>query len=91
MRFGETPTERKEHLIAQRERWADLQNAYLERYQHADRVDARSLKAQGIGREPERHLGRDRFSASILTSYRPFLSAGKRKDRFSSAVMNVTA
>ncbi len=32
VRFGETPTERKEHLIAQRERWADLQNAYLERH-----------------------------------------------------------
>ncbi|MDC7924924.1 mobilization protein MobA, partial [Escherichia coli] len=25
--------------------------------QHPDRVDARSLKAQGIDREPERHLG----------------------------------
>jgi len=57
VRFGETPTERKEHLVAQRERWADLQNQYLERYQHTDRVDARSLKAQGIEREPERHLG----------------------------------
>jgi len=57
MRFGETPTERKEHLFAQRERWADLQNKYLERYQHTDRVDARSLKDQGIEREPERHLG----------------------------------
>ncbi|WP_180070775.1 MobA/MobL family protein, partial [Acinetobacter sp. YH16038] len=45
------------YLIAQRERWADLQNKYLERYQHADRVDARSLKAQGIEREPERHFG----------------------------------
>lgn len=56
-RFGETPTERKAHLVAQRERWADLQNQYLERYQHADRVDSRSLKAQGIEREPERHLG----------------------------------
>lgn len=56
-RFGETPTERKEYLIAQRERWADLQNKHLERYQHTDRVDARSLKAQGIEREPERHLG----------------------------------
>lgn len=56
-RFGETPTERKEHLVAQRERWADLQNKHLERYQHTDRVDARSLKAQGIEREPERHLG----------------------------------
>nr|WP_230585932.1 MobA/MobL family protein [Xenorhabdus bovienii] len=57
VRFGETPTERKEHLIAQRERWAELQNKYLERYQHTDRVDARSLKTQGIERDPERHLG----------------------------------
>jgi len=57
VRFGETPTERKEHLVAQRSRWADLQNTHLERYQHTDRVDARSLKAQGIEREPERHLG----------------------------------
>lgn len=56
-RFGETPTERKEHLVGQRERWADLQNKHLERHQHADRVDARSLKDQGIDREPERHLG----------------------------------
>ncbi|MGJ7145421.1 MobA/MobL family protein [Morganella morganii] len=56
-RFGETPTERKAYLIAQRERWADLQNKHLERYQHPDRVNARSLKAQGIEREPERHFG----------------------------------
>ncbi|MBI6550114.1 MobA/MobL family protein [Xenorhabdus lircayensis] len=57
VRFGEAPTERKEYLVAQRERWADVQNAHLERHHHADRVDARSLKAQGIEREPERHFG----------------------------------
>lgn len=57
VRFGETPSERKDYLIAQRERWAELQNQYLERYQHRDRVDARSLKEQGIERQPERHLG----------------------------------
>jgi len=56
-RFGETPTERKDYLVAQRERWATLQNDTLERYQHPDRVDARSLKAQGLEREPERHFG----------------------------------
>ena len=56
-RFGETPTERKEFLIAQRERWATLQNNHLERYQHPDRVDARSLKKQGLERQPERHFG----------------------------------
>lgn len=57
VRFGETPTERKAHLVAQRSRWADLQNTHLEWYQHTARVDARSLKVQGIEREPERHLG----------------------------------
>jgi len=57
VRFGETPTERKEYLVAQRERWADLQNTHLERHLHTDRVDSRSLKDQGIAREPERHLG----------------------------------
>ena len=56
-RFGETQTERKGYLVAQRERWAGLQNQYLERHQHSERVDARSLKAQGVEREPERHLG----------------------------------
>ncbi|MDE9504066.1 MobA/MobL family protein [Xenorhabdus bovienii] len=57
VRFGETPTERKEYLSTQRVRWAELQNHYLERYQHPGRVDACSLKAQGIERHPERHLG----------------------------------
>lgn len=57
VRFGETPTERKAYLTEQRGRWADLQNSYLEKYQHDDRVDARSYKAQGIDRQPERHLG----------------------------------
>lgn len=57
VRFGETPTERKAYLTEQRSRWADLQNSYLEKYQHDDRVDARSYKAQGIDRQPERHLG----------------------------------
>jgi len=57
VRFGETPTERKAYLTEQRSRWADLQNTYLEKFQHDDRVDARSYKAQGIDRQPERHLG----------------------------------
>ncbi|WP_439653064.1 MobA/MobL family protein [Providencia manganoxydans] len=57
VRFGETPTERKAFLITQRLRWATLQNNHLERYQHPDRVDARSLKEQGLEREPERHFG----------------------------------
>lgn len=56
-RFGETPTERRVHLSAQRQRWADLQNRYLAWYDHAARVDARSHRVQGIDRPAERHLG----------------------------------
>ena len=40
-----------------RERFADLQNAHLERAGVAERVDHRSLKEQGIEREPTQHLG----------------------------------
>ena len=34
-----------------------LQNKHLEKHGHNDRVDHRSLKDQGIDREPEKHLG----------------------------------
>ena len=40
-----------------RERFATLQNEHLERAGVAERVDHRSLKAQGIEREPTQHLG----------------------------------
>ena len=40
-----------------RERWAGLTNAALERAGHAERVDHRSLEAQGIDREAGVHLG----------------------------------
>lgn len=55
---GKNANELKAELLAQRERWADLQNNYLEKYGHSERVDHRSLKDQGITeREPEKHLG----------------------------------
>jgi hypothetical protein len=47
----------EERLQATRERWASVQNAHLERHGHAVRVDHRSLEAQGIDRQPEKHLG----------------------------------
>lgn len=47
----------EERLQATRQRWADVQNAHLARHGQAARVDHRSLKAQGIDRAPEKHLG----------------------------------
>lgn len=40
-----------------RERWAALTNERLRKYGHEARVDHRSLEAQGIERQPTRHLG----------------------------------
>ena len=58
-----TPVERKADLVALRERFAKLQNKHLERLGHADRVTHLSLKAQGIERTPEQHLGPKRIQA----------------------------
>jgi hypothetical protein len=54
---GKSANELKAELLGLRERWAELQNKHLEKHGHNDRVDHRSLKDQGIDREPEKHLG----------------------------------
>jgi MobA/MobL family len=54
---GKLAKERTAELVALRERWAEVQNKHLEKHGHNDRVDHRSLKDQGINREPEKHLG----------------------------------
>jgi len=48
---------RKDDLEQVRERWSALCNATLEHAGHAERVDHRSLEAQGINRESGIHLG----------------------------------
>ena len=47
----------QDELKALRERWADMQNAALERADCAARVDHRSLAARGIDRVPQIHVG----------------------------------
>ena len=49
--------DRKADLATIRERWAAMCNAALQDAGHAARVDHRTLKAQGIDREPTRHMG----------------------------------
>ena len=48
---------RADDLEAVRARWAELTNEHLERAGVAERIDHRSLKEQGIEREPTQHLG----------------------------------
>lgn len=46
-----------EEITQVRELWAKTANRYLEREGHQHRIDHRSLKDQGIEREPTQHLG----------------------------------
>ena len=54
---GKDPATLRESVKRLRERFADMQNAHLEKYGHEARVDSRSNKERGIAQEPERHLG----------------------------------
>ena len=54
---GKSANELKAELLDLRERWAAMQNKHLEKHGHNERVDHRSLKDQGIDREPEKHFG----------------------------------
>lgn len=47
----------KDWLVATREAWAEQANQALERAGELERIDHRSLAAQGIEREPSVHLG----------------------------------
>lgn len=47
----------KQWLIDTRERWAELANQALEKANQPDRIDHRTLEAQGIERVPGVHLG----------------------------------
>lgn len=48
---------RKADLAATRALWAEMVNAALERAGHEARIDHRTLEAQGLDREPTRHMG----------------------------------
>ena len=55
-------SEMTNRLRATRKLWAELQNESLCHHGHMARVDHRSYKERGIGREPEQHLGSFRVS-----------------------------
>lgn len=71
----------REELIETRKNCADLQNAMLECHGHASRVDHRTLKAQGINRFPEYHLGSTRIQAMSADDKTGMVNARKINDR----------
>lgn len=72
---GKGRRELREEMISMRQMCAEVQNAALEKYGHAGRVDHRSLKQQGILRTPEKHLGQAAIKKMTIEDKKAFLDA----------------
>jgi hypothetical protein len=70
----------KQTVTHLRESWAQHQNKTLEKYGHEIRVDHRSLKDQGIDREPERHLG-PKIAERLAREVRDYTGPAKGEER----------
>ena len=72
---GLAHAERKAELVAQRERWEQTCNAHLERAGSDARISMKSLKAQGIEREPVNIPMRKFKIPSVIDTYKQWLQA----------------
>jgi len=84
---GRNMLELRLELIEMRRRCAELQNAALEKYGHATRVDHRTLKQQGIERDPERRLGPAKIKAMTHDEKAQFVKVRKDRQGNSSEVL----
>lgn len=85
---GKTKDENVSALLVTRERWAVIQNDHLARHDHAARVDHRSLRDQGIDREPERHLGQAQIQTNAPSVAR--VQAAREDRKLAEILRNAT-
>lgn len=81
---GRTRMQVRDELIAKRNLVADIQNEHLALRGHSARVDHRTLKAQGVQRNPERHLGQTKVRG-MSTEERDEYVASRNKARGKSS------
>lgn len=75
---GRTRMQLRDELIAKRKLVAEIQNEHLATHGHQARVDHRTLNAQGIRRNAERHLGQG--AVRIMTAeQRAYYVASRRR------------
>lgn len=76
---GKNPMELRDAVLRLKEQTAKVQNEALARHGHTDRVDHRSLKEQGVNRDPEHHLGQTRIRRMSNKDKQAYVA--KRRDR----------
>ena len=81
---GRSRMQVRDELIAKRKRVADIQNAHLIVSGFTTRVDHRTLKAQGVQRKAERHLGPARIKRMSKQERVDFIDVRGRDGRGSS-------
>ena len=72
---GMKPADRKADLLAQRDRWEKTRNVHLERAGRYERISMKSLKAQGIEREPTNFTMTQLKKPEIKDTYKSLLEA----------------
>lgn len=72
---GMKPADRKADLLAQRDRWEKTCNAHLEQAGRYERISMKSLKAQGIEREPTNFTMTQLKKPEIKDTYKSLLEA----------------
>ena len=87
---GKTGDERRLAIQGVRANWAAVQNSHLERAGHTARVDHRSLKTQGIERQPERHFGARQVKAMPAQEVADLLAARVAEGRREQAQREVS-
>lgn len=72
---GMKPADRKADLLAQRDRWEKTCNAHLEQAGRYERISMKSLKAQGIEREPTNFTMTQLKKPEVKDTYKSLLEA----------------
>ncbi|WEN15717.1 MobA/MobL family protein [Rhodanobacter sp. AS-Z3] len=79
---GMNRMELRDSVLGLKKQTAMVQNDALARYGHEARVDHRSLKEQGVNRQPERHLGPARVRKMPVEAKHEYVAARyARKNR----------
>jgi len=77
---GMNRMELRDSVLGLKKQTAMAQNEALARYGHEARVDHRSLKEQGVDREPERHLGPARIRCMSAQEKAEYVAARGNSD-----------
>ena len=77
---GRTLKQHRDDLVSKRKLVADIQNEYLEKNGCSTRVDHRSLRAQGVAREAERHLGPARIKGMSADEKKEYTAHRRNED-----------